>query len=223
MDVIKRYRSFRLLPRPGFAAVFGVQNGAAGADNPAALLVNKIDVNQFLIRRRMQHLPRRAAIAGDRENAVDDLVVAAGRANHPPTFLSVEAQAVKLRRRAVKFWRSKLVRLAPRMTAVRTFKDAATGQDETVVLVREIDVVDRVVHAQAALDPTCAAVVAVSQKAIVAADPSMLGIHKVNRIQILVAGTDATARPSALGMSDYRRDDHRSADESQNGFLSHCE
>jgi len=103
IDVIERHCSFRLLPGPGFTGVFGIQDRAARADDPATLLVDKIDVNQLLIRWRVQHLPRRTPIARDRENTINYLVVAAGRANDPTTFPSIEAQAVKLRRRAVEF------------------------------------------------------------------------------------------------------------------------
>jgi len=109
------------------------------------------------------------------------------------------------------------------VTAIRTFKDAAAGQDEAVVFVREVDVVDRMVRAQAMLDPACAAVFGVRQEAVVAGNPSMFLIYKVNRIEILATGTNAIARPAALRASDNRRDDQRAADECQNDFLSHCE
>jgi hypothetical protein len=55
-----------------------VQDCAAGADNPGAVFIDDVDMNQFLIARRLQQLPRRATVAGYRQDAVDDNVSAAG-------------------------------------------------------------------------------------------------------------------------------------------------
>src|SRR5437773_929024 len=104
------------------------------------------------------------------------------------------------------------------MPAVGAFKDAAAGQDESVIFIREIDVIDRVLYAQSTLDPICSAVISVSQKAVVARDPSTLRINETNCVEILATGTNATAYPSALRVNDNRRNDHHPADECQNDF-----
>src|SRR6185437_2511870 len=83
IDVIKRYGDAGFLACPCFAGVFRVQDGAAGSYDPTALIVNKIDVNQFLTRARFQHLPGGAAIASDGQHAADNVVAAGQRANDP--------------------------------------------------------------------------------------------------------------------------------------------
>jgi hypothetical protein len=61
-----------------------------------------------------------------------------------------------------------------------------------------------VVRAQAALNPTCTAVIGEGEKAAVTADPAALRIAEVNGVQVFSPGDHMRGSPAALRVADYR-------------------
>src|SRR5438270_5732246 len=167
-----------------------MKNRATSAHDPATMVVNKVDVNQLLLRWRMQNLPRRSAVSRDREDAIHNNIATAGRTNQPAALLSVEAQAVQLRRGALEFGRRKFMHFAPGVSAVRSFKDAAAGDGEAAVLADEKNIVDGMVNAEPRLNPTATSVFGAREKATVSADPAAFRIDEINGIQVLTRGAN---------------------------------
>src|SRR5262245_49262531 len=131
IDVINGVRRAGFLCSPGFAVIIGMHDCAAGSHNPAVLIINKVDVNKLPTCRRLQNLPRVAAVFGESKNAVYHIITAAGRANDPPSFLSVKAKTVEFARGA---FRLELSCLTPGAATVVSSVNTRAGENETNLL-----------------------------------------------------------------------------------------
>src|SRR5215471_1453713 len=89
------------------------------------------------------------------------------------------------------------------MASVGSFEYAAAAERETAIFADEVNVVNSAVCAQAAFDPTCAAVISECQEAAVTADPAALRIAEVNGIQVFSTGDYMRADPPALWVADH--------------------
>src|ERR1041384_992787 len=90
------------------------------------------------------------------------------------------------------------------MATVRGFENAAARQNKSAVFAHKVDVVDGVGGAEPPLNPTLARIVRVSQESSITAHPASFRADKIDRIQVLSAGTNARADPAALGRRRYR-------------------
>src|SRR5437588_3455905 len=89
------------------------------------------------------------------------------------------------------------------MATVGGFEDAAARQNKSAILAHKVDVIDGVSDAEPPLNPTRAPIVRVSEKSSITTNPASFRIDKIDRIQVLSAGTDARAHPAALCRRGY--------------------
>src|ERR1041385_2805691 len=90
------------------------------------------------------------------------------------------------------------------MATVRGFEDAAARQNKSAVFAHKVHVVDGMSDAEPPLNPTRAAIVRVSQEPGITTNPASFRVDKIDRIQVLSAGTDTRANPAALCRRGYR-------------------
>src|SRR6266404_3177331 len=159
-----------------------MQNSAGRPHDPAALFVDKINMNQLLPSRRLKNLPGSTAVPGAGQDAVRDDVAATGRANYPTTLLAIKTETVELGRRSVEFRRQKLVRLAPGMATVGSLKDTATCQNESRFLADKVDVIDRMVYTKRPFGPIGAAVFGIAEKTTITGYPTTFRVGEINSV-----------------------------------------
>src|SRR5437016_14080485 len=97
INVVKRRCGSRSLFAPGLSGIVSMQNRAGSADDPTVLFIYKVDVNQFVLSRRLQPLPDSATVSGNCQNAAGNVVALTGRANHPAALFATKSQTVNLR------------------------------------------------------------------------------------------------------------------------------
>src|SRR5882672_7957562 len=204
VDVENRRRTARLLPGPRLSAIDRSENRSLRSGNPAAFVVGKINMNQLQPARRALALPRLATIVCIDQNAIDHPFALADGANHPTLLLAGKTNAVEFDIRAVKLARQKATRFAPACAIITRRENGVARNQETSVLVAEIDVIDRRCCLHHLLVPGLPAIFRVAQKTIVAANPASLAVEKIDSIQILTRRRYARSYPSLLAHDRHR-------------------
>src|ERR1044072_29672 len=197
--VIERNVGPGILTHPRLSRVIGMKDGAVRTYNPSTLVVDKVYVNQFLLRAGVLRLPGGSAVTRDCEDAAHHVIAATNRAYHPAPLFPVEPKTVKLGRGALKIARGKRVGLLPTMPAVAAAEDRIPCQNESRLRTDKVNIVDGVLFdVNAAFHPRSPGVFGVAQDPTVTPNPSTFGVNKIDSVQIAAAGGEPRRRPSSL-------------------------